>query len=325
MELTVATIFVAFAGVFLISFMRGAFGGGFAIIGIPLLSTVMDPVAAGGLLAPLFIAMDLYALRYWKPSTWSKPELVLLVPGLVIGIGVGYLVFSILDHRAIAILMAAITLAFVGLWLIRGAEVTRRPRSTPKAIAAGFTSGGDNDGGAFGRPPACHVPAAARPQQGNLRGNHEPVLYRRQRDQADAVVVPGAADGQDLGINGDLPTRYSGWRVVGLAASWCARPAPSLSRLLPVAGRDGVEAVVGRRFRLPRVNLVRQFGAIFGRLHVASMVVLAAEELIRGDIVQMKASNVRLTGRQARDSNTANASRSRACRKLPRQLLTEFS
>jgi hypothetical protein len=36
----------------------------------------MDPVTAGGLLAPLFIAMDLFALRYWKPSTWSKPDLV---------------------------------------------------------------------------------------------------------------------------------------------------------------------------------------------------------------------------------------------------------
>src|SRR5713101_5476486 len=108
MELTVATILIAFAGVFLICFMKGAFGGGFAIVGIPLLSTVMDPVTAGGLLAPLFIAMDLYALRYWKASTWSKPDLMLL---------------------------------FVGLWLVRGAELALRPRSTPKAVAAGFTSG----------------------------------------------------------------------------------------------------------------------------------------------------------------------------------------
>jgi len=141
MELTLATILVAFAGVFLICFMKGAFGGGFAIVGIPLLSIVMDPVTAGGLLAPLFVAMDLYSLRYWKASTWSKPDLVLLLPGLVAGIGVGYLVFRFLDHRAIAIVMAATTLAFVGLWLVRGGDVTRRPRSTPKAVAAGFTSG----------------------------------------------------------------------------------------------------------------------------------------------------------------------------------------
>ena len=32
-DLTVATILVAFAGVFLICFMKGAFGGGFSIVG----------------------------------------------------------------------------------------------------------------------------------------------------------------------------------------------------------------------------------------------------------------------------------------------------
>src|SRR5690349_12913600 len=141
MELTIATILVAFAGVFLICFMKGAFGGGFSILGIPLLSIVMDPVIAGGLLAPLFIAMDLFALRYWKPSTWSKPDLLLLLPGLVIGIGLGYLLFRLLDHRAVAIAMAAITLIFVGLWLVTGTQITPRPRSTRKAISAGLASG----------------------------------------------------------------------------------------------------------------------------------------------------------------------------------------
>src|SRR5246500_5770039 len=85
--------------------------------------------------------MDLFALRYWKPPTWSKPDLVLLLPGLAIGIGLGYLLFRFLDHRAIAIVMATITLIFVGLWLIACAEVTTHPRSTPKAITAGLASG----------------------------------------------------------------------------------------------------------------------------------------------------------------------------------------
>jgi uncharacterized protein len=141
MELTVTTILIAFSGVFLICFMKGAFGGGFSIVGIPLLSFVMDPVTAGGLLAPLFIAMDLFALRYWKPSTWSKPDLALLVPGLVIGIGLGYLLFRVLDHRAVAIVMATTTLIFVGLWLAAGSEIKIQPRSAPKAIASGLASG----------------------------------------------------------------------------------------------------------------------------------------------------------------------------------------
>ncbi len=140
-DLTLVTILVAFAGVFLICFMKGAFGGGFSIVGIPLLSVVMDPVTAGGLLAPLFIAMDLFALRYWKPSTWSKPDLVLLLPGLVAGIALGYLLFRFLDHRAISIVMAVTTLIFVGLWLFSGPETTIQSRSTPKAITAGLASG----------------------------------------------------------------------------------------------------------------------------------------------------------------------------------------
>jgi uncharacterized protein len=141
MELTVTTVLIAFTGVFLICFMKGAFGGGFSLIGIPLLSIVMDPVTAGGLLAPLFIAMDLFALRYWKSSTWSKPDLALLLPGLVVGIGLGYLLFRFLDHRAIAIVMAVVTLIFVGLWLAGCGKVIIRPRSKPKAIAAGLSSG----------------------------------------------------------------------------------------------------------------------------------------------------------------------------------------
>jgi uncharacterized protein len=141
LELSAETIVVAFAGVFLISFMKGAFGGGFAIIGIPLLSVVMDPLTAGVLLAPLFIVMDLLALRYWKPSTWSKPDLAVLLPALVVGIGLGYLVFRVLDHRAVAVVMALITLTFAGLWFLGGGQVTIRPRSTPKAIAAGVGAG----------------------------------------------------------------------------------------------------------------------------------------------------------------------------------------
>ncbi|MCG5479874.1 MAG: sulfite exporter TauE/SafE family protein [Ensifer alkalisoli] len=152
-ELTAATVLVAFAGVFLICFMKGAFGGGFAIVGIPLLSIVMDPATAGGLLAPLFVAMDLYALRYWKPSTWSRPDLILLLPGLVIGIGLGFLLFRFLDHRAIAIMMAMITLIFVGMWFAGGGKVTVRPRSVPRAIAAGLTSGTTTMVAHSGGPP----------------------------------------------------------------------------------------------------------------------------------------------------------------------------
>ena len=135
------TISLTIAGVFVIAFMKGGFGGGFAIVGIPLLALVMDPLTAGALLAPLFVVMDLFALRYWKPKTWSKPDLVLLLPGLVAGIAFGTILLNVLDGRAVAIAIALITLVFSGLWFKGGGEVIVRARSAPKAIAAGVGSG----------------------------------------------------------------------------------------------------------------------------------------------------------------------------------------
>jgi len=135
------TLAIALSGVFLIAFMKGAFGGGFAIVGIPLLSLAMDPIAAGGLLAPLFIVMDVTALRYWRPNTWSRADLAMLLPALVAGIGLGYFVLRDLDRHAVELVMGLMTLAFAAMWFLGGGEVRPRPRSRPKAMLAGLSSG----------------------------------------------------------------------------------------------------------------------------------------------------------------------------------------
>ncbi len=89
----------------------------------------MDPLTAGGLLAPLFVLMDVFAPRYWRPSTWSKPDLAVLVPCLIVGIGLDYIALRLLDGRAvaIAIAMALITLAFSALWFRGGGSEGRPP------------------------------------------------------------------------------------------------------------------------------------------------------------------------------------------------------
>ena len=146
---------LATLGVFVISFMRGAFGGGFAILGIPLLSLGMDPIVAGAFLAPMFLAMDAFALRYWKPSTWSRPDLVLLLPGLIAGIAVGFVLLRVVDRHLISLLMAAITLAFSALWLFGSKEVEARPRSPARAIVAGSASGVTTMVAHSGGPPVA--------------------------------------------------------------------------------------------------------------------------------------------------------------------------
>jgi uncharacterized membrane protein YfcA len=141
MTIEPTTLCVAATGIFVIGFMKGAFGGGFAIIGIPFLALVMDPIAAGVLLAPLFIVMDIFALRYWKPATWSKPDLSILVPGQLVGIAIGFFVLRDLDRHAIEIVMAVVTLTFAVLWFRGGAAVSVRTRSPVAAVLAGGASG----------------------------------------------------------------------------------------------------------------------------------------------------------------------------------------
>jgi len=135
------TLTIALSGVFLIAFMKGAFGGGFAIVGIPLLSLAMDPITAGALLAPLFVVMDVTALGYWRPNTWSRVDLAMLLPALVVGIGLGYFALRDLDRHAVEIVMGVVTLAFAAIWFLGGGEVRPRPRSTWKAMLAGLSSG----------------------------------------------------------------------------------------------------------------------------------------------------------------------------------------
>ena len=50
---------------------KGAFGGGLAIIGVPVMALVIDPITAAIIFAPLVVFMDLFALRAFPPSTWS--------------------------------------------------------------------------------------------------------------------------------------------------------------------------------------------------------------------------------------------------------------
>jgi uncharacterized membrane protein YfcA len=97
--------------------------------------------------------MSFCALWYWRPTTWSKPDLLALVPAQIVGIAAGYRLLSVLDPRLVAILVAFITLGFAAFWLLGGGRIVARPRSTPKALLAGAASGATTMIAHSGGPP----------------------------------------------------------------------------------------------------------------------------------------------------------------------------
>lgn len=139
--MSLAAITVVLCAIALIAFTKGAFGGGYGLLGIPLLSLVMDPVTAGALLAPMFVAMDLFALRYWRPNTRSKPEVTILIPAMIAGIAMGFVLLGQLNPHLVGALVGIISLAFTAAWLVGGARTIVRPRSSTRAIGAGLASG----------------------------------------------------------------------------------------------------------------------------------------------------------------------------------------
>ncbi len=144
---------VAFATIFIISFFKGGFGGGFATLGIPFLAFVMPPLDAAIMMAPLVAFMDVFTLNSFRRATWSLPDLKVLLPALLIGLGVGFVAFVYVDQHLIELAIAAITLIFTIRWFIGGGKSHGTPltatwaNALPWGAMAGFTTFVAHSGG----------------------------------------------------------------------------------------------------------------------------------------------------------------------------------
>ena len=87
-ELSVEFTLVGAIVALLIGFSKGGFGGAIGGFSTPLLALVLPAHDIIGLLLPILMVADLFALRsYWR--AWSVRHLLALVPGAVVGILIG--------------------------------------------------------------------------------------------------------------------------------------------------------------------------------------------------------------------------------------------
>jgi uncharacterized membrane protein YfcA len=134
---------VGLSAVFLIAFGKGAFGGGLAILGVPMLALVEDPITATIMMAPIVSAGDPFGIWAYPPRTWSWKDLAWLIPGMLAGVGLGAVFFVYFDPRLVALAIAALSLWFAARWFLfdRKVKATGAPPSPPKAVACGTLSG----------------------------------------------------------------------------------------------------------------------------------------------------------------------------------------
>lgn len=146
---------VGLATTFAVALSKGAFGGGLAVLSVPLLSLVMSPIEAAIVTAPLVLVMDIFAIGQFGTGTWSKADLKWLVPGLMAGIALGYFFFTAVDPNWVNIGIGVIALLFAFDYFLRSRKAASAHPPSPglaslAGVVAGFTTFVAHSGG----PPA---------------------------------------------------------------------------------------------------------------------------------------------------------------------------
>ncbi|SHJ06258.1 sulfite exporter TauE/SafE family protein [Wenxinia saemankumensis] len=141
-----ATLAACFAAVIVVGLSKGGLGGAMALLGVPLMSLVMPPVQAAGILLPILLVMDGVSLWSWW-GQWDRRTLLVMLPGAVVGIAIGWATAAIVSDPMVRLIVGLIALAFVLRYVqltVAGQGSAARPHrpllGSVWASVAGYTS-----------------------------------------------------------------------------------------------------------------------------------------------------------------------------------------
>jgi uncharacterized membrane protein YfcA len=128
--------------------------GGLPVVGmlsVPVLALVISPVAAAGLLLPVYVLSDMFGLYAYRHA-FDRRVLSILVPASTLGVGLGWLTASVISEQVVEGLVGLIGATFAAnLLLRRGEPPPARPASrisgTVWGAISGFTSFVSHAGG----------------------------------------------------------------------------------------------------------------------------------------------------------------------------------
>ncbi len=130
---------IAIPAVLITGISKSGFAGGIGIIAVPMLALLVDPLRAAAIMLPLLIFMDVLSLRYWRAKQ-RNDILRLLLPAAILGIGLGYLLYDVLNPQLIKLLLGVMSIVFALWGLLKGLNlaVTSMPWI---GRVAGFVAG----------------------------------------------------------------------------------------------------------------------------------------------------------------------------------------
>jgi hypothetical protein len=131
---------VAVPAVLITGMSKGGFGG-VALIAVPLMALVISPVQAAGVMLPILLVMD--AQSVWEHrGNYDKRNLMILLPGAMLGILVGGLTAQFINDDLIRLIVGTIAIVFTIHFFLKGraAKAVKNP-SAPLGVFLGSCSG----------------------------------------------------------------------------------------------------------------------------------------------------------------------------------------
>lgn len=141
---------VSIPAVLLYGIAKGGFGGGVAVLAVPLMALAMPPIQAAAILLPILVVMDILVVNtYW--GTYDRRALQLLLPGALLGIAIGYITAEAMNEHYMRVLIGVLALVFGAQNLVGLQSRASREHNTVVGgtfgAMAGFTSFSIHAGG----------------------------------------------------------------------------------------------------------------------------------------------------------------------------------
>jgi len=104
------------------------------MLGVPILSLMISPVAAAGLLLPIYVVSDAFGLWAYRHD-WNARVIAIMAAGMTIGVGLGWATASLVPENLVTLLVGVIGLVFAVTTLLRR-NLVAAPR--PAHVAPGL-------------------------------------------------------------------------------------------------------------------------------------------------------------------------------------------
>lgn len=111
------SLLAAVLAVTLVGLSKGGLGGAMSLLGMGVMSLVISPVQAAGILLPILIIMDVVSLWSWW-GKWDLRTMRIMLPGALLGIGIGWLTAAMVSDGAVRLIVGVIALVFVARWAL---------------------------------------------------------------------------------------------------------------------------------------------------------------------------------------------------------------